>query len=136
MDGGDTKHKQVRENTHVFDAEKTGLNKVMMGHGHTGGENPAQDRWLTHPTAQEQATPVSTSQNHQCREKGLDKEIEGQGQVTYHRTEAREGTRFSEKPLGWLVLSDTMKRIPISQSYSPNRMLFLSRKIFQQVKEK
>lgn len=39
-----------------------------------GGAGAASDRGQTHPTAQAQATPVSVSQSHQLREKGLGRE--------------------------------------------------------------
>lgn len=71
VDGSDSEHQQVRENTHVLDAAKTDGEdvKARRGAGRARALPRATDH--THPTAQEQATPVSVSQNHQLREKGL-----------------------------------------------------------------
>lgn len=91
VDGGNSKHKQVRERTHVFDAADTPKGEVKTGPwgGYRCRLSPVGQ---THPTAQEQATPVSTSQKHQLAEKGLGQSREaelGAGKVAFRGPSSR-----------------------------------------------
>lgn len=87
----------------------------------------------THPTAQEQATPVSISQNHQLREKGLgskQKSKAGNGS----RNIAREGTFLRAPGVGWpSQASRREKRTLISQISVPAELFFLARTFSQLV---
>lgn len=72
----------------------------------------------THPTAQEQATPVSTNQNHHLGEKGLEQSTEAKLRPWNVSPEGQR--RHSLRDLSWLRRAPgTRERFLISPKSSP-----------------
>lgn len=83
----------------------------------------ASDPWTTYPTAQEHATPVSVSQNHQLREKGLRRSRKTKlGRAHQLLPEGRQG-HVSELSWGRLVVPGF--RYKKNESLSPKTLVLV-----------
>ena len=72
----------------------------------------------THPTAQEQATPVSTNQNHHLGEKGLEQSTEAE--LRPQNISPKGQRRHGRRDLSWLHQAPgTRERFLISPKSSP-----------------